>query len=153
MLEGDCIAMLGVPLIAAGDPEVAANVEGDGTDAPGDGAHAAEEATRPTSDEVGTDKATEPSDEAGRLHLPPPEPMLFPKRTLPTHLTRSSPLPPMPKKMLEATPRKWCMPQSSKLRCSPLALLGTRAPRSPQPTSRPQLLSPLPKPRSEVRRA
>jgi hypothetical protein len=41
MLEGDCIAMLGVPLIAAGDPEVAANVEGDGTDAPGDGAHAA----------------------------------------------------------------------------------------------------------------
>jgi hypothetical protein len=71
MLEGDCIAMLGVPLIAAGDPEVAANVEGDGTDAPGDGAHAAEEATRPTSDEVGADKATEPSDEAGRLHLPP----------------------------------------------------------------------------------
>jgi hypothetical protein len=53
-MEGDWIAMPGVPLIAAGDPEV------DGTNAPGNGAHAAEEATGPTSDEVRADRATEP---------------------------------------------------------------------------------------------
>jgi hypothetical protein len=41
MMEGDCIAMLGVPLITAGNPEAAAGEEGNGTDAPGDGARAA----------------------------------------------------------------------------------------------------------------
>jgi hypothetical protein len=66
MMEGDWIAMPGVPLIAAGNPEVAAGVEGDGTNAPGDGARAAEEATGPTSDEVRIDRATESSDEAER---------------------------------------------------------------------------------------
>jgi hypothetical protein len=64
MMEGDWIAMTGVPLIAAGNPEVAAGVEGDGTNAPGDGARAAEEATGPTSDEVRVDRATTPSDKA-----------------------------------------------------------------------------------------
>jgi hypothetical protein len=64
MMEGHWIAMPGVPLIAAGDPEVAACVEGDGTNAPGDGAHAAEGATGPTFDEVRADRATEPSNEA-----------------------------------------------------------------------------------------
>jgi hypothetical protein len=54
MMEGDWIAMPGVPLIAARDPEV------DGTNAPGNGAHATEEATGPTSDEVRADRATEP---------------------------------------------------------------------------------------------
>jgi hypothetical protein len=46
MMEGDWIAMPGVPLIAAGNPEVAAGVEGDGTSAPGDGAWTAEEGDR-----------------------------------------------------------------------------------------------------------
>jgi hypothetical protein len=40
--EGDWIAMPGVPLITAGD------TEDDGTNAPGDVAHATEEATEPT---------------------------------------------------------------------------------------------------------
>jgi hypothetical protein len=67
MMEGDWIAMPGVPLITAGDLEVAAGVEGDGTNAPGDGAHAAEEATGPMSDEVHAYRAMEPSDEAERV--------------------------------------------------------------------------------------
>jgi hypothetical protein len=46
MMEGDWIAMPGVPLIAAGNPEVAAGVEGDGTSAPGDDACTAEEGDR-----------------------------------------------------------------------------------------------------------
>jgi hypothetical protein len=52
MMEGDWIAMPSVPLIAAGNPEVAAGVEGDGTNAPGDGTRAAEEVTVPTTDEA-----------------------------------------------------------------------------------------------------
>jgi hypothetical protein len=55
--------MPGVPLIAAGNPEAAAGEEGDGTNAPGDGAHAAEEMTGPTSDEARVDRATALSDE------------------------------------------------------------------------------------------
>jgi hypothetical protein len=66
MMEGDWIAMPGVPLIAVGNPEAAAGVEGDGTNALGDGARAAEEATGPTSDEARVDRATAPSDEAER---------------------------------------------------------------------------------------
>jgi hypothetical protein len=58
--------MPGVPLIATGNPEVAAGMEGDGTNAPSDGARAAEEATGPTSDEVHVDRAMAPSDEAER---------------------------------------------------------------------------------------
>jgi hypothetical protein len=42
-------------------------MEGDGTNAPGDGAHAAEEATGPMFDEVHADRATKPSDEAERV--------------------------------------------------------------------------------------
>jgi hypothetical protein len=41
-------------------------VEGDGANAPGDGARAAEEATGPASDDVHVDRETEPSDEAER---------------------------------------------------------------------------------------
>jgi hypothetical protein len=66
MMEGDWIAMPGVPLIAAGNPEAAAEEEGDGTNAPGDGARAAEETTRPTSDEARVDRATGPLDEVER---------------------------------------------------------------------------------------
>jgi hypothetical protein len=66
MMEGDCIAMLGVPLVTAGNPEAAAGEEGNGTDAPGDGARAAEETTGPTSDEARVEKATTPSDEVER---------------------------------------------------------------------------------------
>jgi hypothetical protein len=66
MMEGDWISMPGVPLIAAGNPEVAAGVEGNGTNPPGDGARAAEEATGPTSDVVRVDRATTPSDKAER---------------------------------------------------------------------------------------
>jgi hypothetical protein len=66
MTEGDWISMPGVPLITAGDPEAAAAEEGNVTDAPGDGAPAAEGATGPTSDEARVDRATWPSDEAER---------------------------------------------------------------------------------------
>jgi hypothetical protein len=66
MKEGDWIAMPGVPLITTGDPEAAAGEEGNGTDAPGDGARAAEETTGPTSDEACVDRATAPSDEVER---------------------------------------------------------------------------------------
>jgi hypothetical protein len=66
MRQGDWIAMPGVPLIAAGSPEAAAGVEGDGANAPGDDARATEEVTGPASDDVRVDRATEPSDEAKR---------------------------------------------------------------------------------------
>jgi hypothetical protein len=66
MMEGDWITMPGVPLIAVGNPKATAGVEGDGTNAPGDGARAAEEATGPMSDEAHVDRATAPSDEAER---------------------------------------------------------------------------------------
>jgi hypothetical protein len=58
--------MPGVPLIAAGNPEVAAGVEGDVANAPGDGTRAAEEATGPASVNVTVDRETEPLDEAER---------------------------------------------------------------------------------------
>jgi hypothetical protein len=64
MREGDWIAMPGVPLIAAGSPEAAVGVEGNGASAPGDDARATEEATGPESDNVRVDRAAEPSDEA-----------------------------------------------------------------------------------------
>jgi hypothetical protein len=63
MMEGDWIAMPGVPLIAAENPEAAAEEGGDGTDAPGDGARAAEETTGRTSDEARGDRAMGPADE------------------------------------------------------------------------------------------
>jgi hypothetical protein len=55
-----------VPLITAGNPEAAAVEGGNMVDAPGDGAHAAEGTTGPTSDEARTDRATGPSDEVER---------------------------------------------------------------------------------------
>jgi hypothetical protein len=67
MPEGDWIAMPGVPLISAGNPEAAAGVEGNVTDAPGDDARAAEETTGPTSEEACMDRATGPSDEVERI--------------------------------------------------------------------------------------
>jgi hypothetical protein len=66
MTEGNLIAMPGVPLITAGDPEAAAAEEGNVTDAPGDGAPAVEGATGPASEEARVDMATGPSDEAER---------------------------------------------------------------------------------------
>jgi hypothetical protein len=63
MMECDWIDIPGVPLITTGNPEAAAGEEGNGTDAPGDGARAAEEMTGPTSDEARVDRATGPSDE------------------------------------------------------------------------------------------
>jgi hypothetical protein len=66
MMEGDWIAMPGVPLIAAENPEAATEEGGDGTDAPGDGARTAEETTGPTSDEARVDRATGPADEVER---------------------------------------------------------------------------------------
>jgi hypothetical protein len=66
MTEGDSIAMPGVPLISAGNPEAAAGVEGNVTDAPSDDAHAAEETTGLTSEEARVDRATGPSDEVER---------------------------------------------------------------------------------------
>jgi hypothetical protein len=66
MTEGNWIAMPGVPLITAGDPEAAAAEEGNVTDAPGEGAPAAEGATGPASEEARVDRATGPSDEVER---------------------------------------------------------------------------------------
>jgi hypothetical protein len=66
MTEGNWIAMPGVPLITAGDPEAAVREEGDVTGAPGDGARAAEETTGPTTDEERVNSATGPSVEVER---------------------------------------------------------------------------------------
>jgi hypothetical protein len=66
MMEGNWIAMPGVPLITAGDPEAAAVEEGNVTDAPGDGVPAAEGTTGPTSDEARVDRAIGLSDEVER---------------------------------------------------------------------------------------
>jgi hypothetical protein len=66
MMEGNWIAMPGVPLITIGDPEAAAVEEGNVTDAPGDGVLAAEGTTRPTPDEARMDGATGPPNEAER---------------------------------------------------------------------------------------
>jgi hypothetical protein len=63
MMEGDWIAMPGVPLIVAGNPEAGVGVEDDGTSVPDDGARTAEEATGPTFDKARVDRATTPSDE------------------------------------------------------------------------------------------
>jgi hypothetical protein len=66
MTEGNWIAMHGVPLITAGDPEAAVREEGDVTGAPGDGAGAAEETTGPTTDEERVNMATRASVEVER---------------------------------------------------------------------------------------
>jgi hypothetical protein len=57
-----------VPLITAGNPETAAG-GGNVTDAPGDGARAAEETTGPTPDEERVNRATGPSDEVKRIEV------------------------------------------------------------------------------------
>jgi hypothetical protein len=66
MTEGNWIAMPGVPLITAGDLEAAVMEEGNVTDAPGDGARAAEETTGPTTEEERVNRATGPSVEVER---------------------------------------------------------------------------------------
>jgi hypothetical protein len=66
MMEGDWIAKPGVPLIAAGNSEASAGEVGDGTNAPDDGARAAEETTGLTSDEARVDRATTLSDKVER---------------------------------------------------------------------------------------
>jgi hypothetical protein len=66
MTEGEWIAMPGVLLITTGNPEAAAREEGIGTDAPGDGARAAEGTTGPTSDEAFVDRTAGPSGEVKR---------------------------------------------------------------------------------------
>jgi hypothetical protein len=66
MTEGNWIAMPGIPLIAAGDPEATAVEEGNVTDVPGNGVPAAEGTTGPTPDEARVDGATGPSNEAER---------------------------------------------------------------------------------------
>jgi hypothetical protein len=66
MTECSWIAMPGVPLITAGDPEAAVREEGDVIGTPGDGARAAEETTGPTTDEEHVNRATGPSVEVER---------------------------------------------------------------------------------------
>jgi hypothetical protein len=66
MTECSWIAMPGVPLITAGDPEAAVREEGDVIGAPGDGARAAEETTGPTTDEEHVNRETGPSVEVER---------------------------------------------------------------------------------------
>jgi hypothetical protein len=67
MTEGNWIAMPGVPLITVGNPEAVAVEGGNVTDAPGNGARAAEGTTGPTSDEARMDRATGPSDEVEHI--------------------------------------------------------------------------------------
>jgi hypothetical protein len=66
MTEGNWIVMPWVPLVTAGYPETAVREEGNVTDAPGDGARAAEETTGPTTDEERVNRETGPSDEVER---------------------------------------------------------------------------------------
>jgi hypothetical protein len=58
--------MPGVPLITAGESEAAAREGGNVTDAPGDGARAAEETTGSTTEEERVNRGTGPSDEVER---------------------------------------------------------------------------------------
>jgi hypothetical protein len=66
MTGGNWIAMPGVPLITAGEPKAAAREGGNVTDAPGDGARAAEEMTGPTTEEEHVNRGAGPSDEVER---------------------------------------------------------------------------------------
>jgi hypothetical protein len=66
MMEGNWIAMPGVPLITIGDPKAAVVEEGNMTDAPGNGVRAAEGTTGPTSNEARVDRATGFSDAVER---------------------------------------------------------------------------------------
>jgi hypothetical protein len=126
MMEGDWIAMPGVPLIAAKNPEAAAEEGGDGTDAPGDGARAAEETTGPKSDDARVEgkqglqtrsSAPRQPREPSPLRLPRLEPPLSPKSMLHLRPRRSPPPPSTPKRTLEATPRRWRMQRNSRPRC------------------------------------
>jgi hypothetical protein len=69
MMEGNWIAMLGVPLITTENPETVVGEEGNVTEAPSDGARAAEETTGPMSDEERVNRATGPSDEVERIEV------------------------------------------------------------------------------------
>jgi hypothetical protein len=66
MMEGDWIAMPGVPLITAGGPEAAAREEGEATSVPDDEAGAAEDTTAPTTEEGHGGGAPEPATEGER---------------------------------------------------------------------------------------
>jgi hypothetical protein len=69
MTGGNWIAMPGVPLITAGDPEAAAREGGNVTEAPGDGARDTEETTGPTTEEERVNRGTGPSDEVERTEV------------------------------------------------------------------------------------
>jgi hypothetical protein len=118
--------MPGVPLITAGDPEAAAVEEGNVTDAPGDGVHAAEGTTGLTTDEARVDRATRLSDEVERteaavetvsLRLPPPEPLLSLKLMLRPRPMRPPPVASTPKRPLGATSRRRLTQRSSRPCC------------------------------------
>jgi hypothetical protein len=126
MMEGDWIAMPGVPLIAAGNPEAATEEEGDGTNAPGDGARAAEETTGPASDEARVDRATGPSDEVeraeaavGTVSSAPASPGAVAVPEVDAAPAPDEVAPPLStlKETLEATPWRWRTPQNSRPRC------------------------------------
>jgi hypothetical protein len=126
MMEGNWIAMPGVPLITSGDPEAAAREEGEVTSAPGDGARAAEETTGPTTEEERVDRATGPSVEVERTkaaeEVVPPTPASpgaapSPKFTLHPCPTRPSRPPSSPKRTPEQTLRRWCTSRSLRSHC------------------------------------
>jgi hypothetical protein len=162
MMEGDWIAVPGVPLITAGDPEVAASMEGDGTNAPGDGAHAAEEATGPMFDEVHADRATKPSDEAERAKAAvvtiAPAPASPGAAAVPEEDAA-----PAPDEVVPATANAEEsaggdaseVVHAAELEAALLAASSPRheGPRSPRPSSQPRLRSSPPKPRSEGHQA
>jgi hypothetical protein len=126
MMEGDWIAMPEVPLIAAGNSEAAAGEEGNGTSIPGDSARAAKEAIGPMSDEVRVDRATAPSDDVERADaavgtvapvLASPGATAVPEGDAAPAPDEVAPPLSTTKRTLEATPRRWRMPQSSRPRC------------------------------------
>jgi hypothetical protein len=118
MMEGDWIAMPGVPLITAGNPEAATGEEGVGTDAPGGGARAAEETTGPTSDEAHVDRAAGPSDEVERTEAAvgtvSPAPASPGVAVVPE--VDAAPAP-VEVALPLSTPKRWRMSRNSRPRC------------------------------------
>jgi hypothetical protein len=162
MREGDWIAMPGVPLIAAGNPEAAVGVEGDGASAPGDDARATEEATRPKSDNMRVDRAAKPSDEAERAEaavetvvsaltspgaaaVPEEDAAPSPDEVIPTTASTEENARGDASEMAHVVELEATLLAAS----SP----GHEAPRSPRPLSQPRIRSSPPKPRSEGHRA
>jgi hypothetical protein len=164
MSEGVWIAMPGVPLIAAGNAEVArgaaADVEGDGTSAQCGDASITEEATRPGAENVRDDGAKGPSDETERAEATVNTivPALTSLRT--TAALEGDVVPAPDENVPTAASAEENpigdtseMAHAAELEATLLAASSParESPRSPQPSSLLSLRSSPPKPRSEGR--